>query len=436
MSDIDVTITPSNTIDVEFSGTAGLHTVSNVAYDATTWNGAEAIAPSKNAVRDKVETMDTAIGLNTAKDTNVSTSLSLGTINATTVSITSDGGADDVTLAEADTTNAGLLGSDKWDEIVANSLKATNATHTGDVTGATALTIGTAKVTLAMMANMATASLIYRKTAGAGVPQVNTLATLKTDLGLTGTNSGDNTVCTSGTATTAATLATARNIGGVSFNGSAAITVASATGGFTISGGALALTTNSITMSGSIGVTGTRVTKGWFTDLEVTNGIVGSITGNAATVTTNANLTGDITSVGNAATIGVYKVLVTHINWGVAATQVSAVDLVIADAGVIITATEVEGALQENRTAINLNTDKVTNATLFKTGDSSFTDDDTEQTFNDAFCTATSLVVVSITGATPAGIWSVVSAAGSFTITSSSAESTDITFDYYITKAV
>jgi len=436
MSDIDVTITPSNTIDVEFSGTAGLHTVSNVAYDATTWNGAEAIAPSKNAVRDKVETMDTAIGLNTAKDTNVSTSLSLGTINATTVSITSDGGADDVTLAEADTTNAGLLGSDKWDEIVANSLKATNATHTGDVTGATALTIGTAKVTLAMMANMATASLIYRKTAGAGVPQVNTLATLKTDLGLTGTNSGDNTVCTSGTATTAATLATARNIGGVSFNGSAAITVASATGGFTISGGALALTTNSITMSGSIGVTGTRVTKGWFTDLEVTNGIVGSITGNAATVTTNANLTGDITSVGNAATIGVDKVLVTHINWGVAATQVSAVDLVIADAGVIITATEVEGALQENRTAINLNTDKVTNATLFKTGDSSFTDDDTEQTFNDAFCTATSLVVVSITGATPAGIWSVVSAAGSFTITSSSAESTDITFDYYITKAV
>ena len=436
MSDIDVTITPSNTIDVEFSGTAGLHTVSNVAYDATTWNGAEAIAPSKNAVRDKVETMDTAIGLNTAKDTNVSTSLSLGTINATTVSITSDGGADDVTLAEADTTNAGLLGSDKWDEIVANSLKATNATHTGDVTGATALTIGTAKVTLAMMANMATASLIYRKTAGGGVPQVNTLATLKTDLGLTGTNSGDNTVCTSGTATTAATLATARNIGGVSFNGSAAITVASATGGFTISGGALALTTNSITMSGSIGVTGTRVTKGWFTDLEVTNGIVGSITGNAATVTTNANLTGDITSVGNAATIGVDKVLVTHINWGVAATQVSAVDLVIADAGVIITATEVEGALQENRTAINLNTDKVTNATLFKTGDSSFTDDDTEQTFNDAFCTATSLVVVSITGATPAGIWSVVSAAGSFTITSSSAESTDITFDYYITKAV
>jgi hypothetical protein len=47
-------------------------------------------------------------------------------------------------------------------------------------------------VTLAKQANMATASLVYRKTAGAGAPEVNTLATLKTDLGLTDTNSGDN----------------------------------------------------------------------------------------------------------------------------------------------------------------------------------------------------------------------------------------------------
>jgi formylglycine-generating enzyme required for sulfatase activity len=57
------------------------------------------------------------------------------------------------------------------------------------------------------------------------------------------------------------------------------------------------------TITGSLGLTGTRVTKGWFTDLEVTNSIVGSITGNAATVTTNANLTGPITSVGNATAI-------------------------------------------------------------------------------------------------------------------------------------
>lgn len=56
-----------------------------------------------------------------AKETNVPTALSIGTKTATTIAITSDGGADDVVLPEADTDNAGLLGADKWDEIVANS---------------------------------------------------------------------------------------------------------------------------------------------------------------------------------------------------------------------------------------------------------------------------------------------------------------------------
>ena len=66
----------------------------------------------------------------------------------------------------------------------------------GDITvsasGAT-WTIDNNVVTLAKMADMVTSSLIYRKTAGSGAPEVNTLATLKTDLGLTGTNSGDQT---------------------------------------------------------------------------------------------------------------------------------------------------------------------------------------------------------------------------------------------------
>ena len=42
---------------------------------------------------------------------------------------------------------------------------------------------------------------------------------------------------------------------------------------------------NYTSASGDIGLTGTRITKGWFTDLEVTNAIAGSITGNAATAT-------------------------------------------------------------------------------------------------------------------------------------------------------
>ena len=66
----------------------------------------------------------------------------------------------------------------------------------GDITlsgGATVWTIDNGVVTLAKMADVATGSVFYRKTAGTGAPEVQTLATLKTDLGLTGTNSGDQT---------------------------------------------------------------------------------------------------------------------------------------------------------------------------------------------------------------------------------------------------
>jgi hypothetical protein len=102
----------------------------------------------------------------------------------------------------------------------------TNATHTGQVTGSGALTIAAGTVTLANMANMAPASVIYRKSSGTGVPEVQTLATLKTDLGLTGTNSGDQTNIT-GNAATATILQTARNINGTPFNGSANVSVPS-----------------------------------------------------------------------------------------------------------------------------------------------------------------------------------------------------------------
>jgi len=44
--------------------------VSDTAYDATSWNGVTTIAPSKNAVRDKIDTMDTSIALK-ANDADV-----------------------------------------------------------------------------------------------------------------------------------------------------------------------------------------------------------------------------------------------------------------------------------------------------------------------------------------------------------------------------
>jgi hypothetical protein len=53
-------------------------------------------------------------------------------------------------------------------------------------------------VTLAKMADVATSTVFYRKTSGTGDPEVQTLATLKTDLDLTGTNSGDQTITLTG----------------------------------------------------------------------------------------------------------------------------------------------------------------------------------------------------------------------------------------------
>lgn len=108
-------------------------------------------------------------------------------VNATLASFDKDGN-----LAAANFSGSSS-GTNTGDNAVNSNYSGlvSNATHTGDVTGSTALTIANKAVTLAKMDDMATGSLIYRKTAGAGAPEVQTLATLKTDLGLTGTNSGD-----------------------------------------------------------------------------------------------------------------------------------------------------------------------------------------------------------------------------------------------------
>lgn len=99
--------------------------------------------------------------------------------------------------------------------------------------------------------------------------------------------------------------------------------------------------------------TGTQ-TASTISDFDVEVGNNSAVVANTAKVT-NATHTGDVTGDG-ALVIGADKVLDSHVNWGTAATQVSAVDMPIADAGSKITATEVEGALQENRTAVDLNT--------------------------------------------------------------------------------
>jgi hypothetical protein len=88
--------------------------VDDDAYNEGTWQDNLEV-PTKNAVRDKIESLGGG-----------PTELSTGTVNATTYGIDSDGAADDVVLVEATTDVAGLLGADKWDEIVANTVHKTS----------------------------------------------------------------------------------------------------------------------------------------------------------------------------------------------------------------------------------------------------------------------------------------------------------------------
>lgn len=71
-----------------------------------------------------LDTIESDTATNNAKATNVSTALSVGTVTASTVAITSDGGADDVVIPAATTTTGGIVG-------IATATETTTGTDTG-----------------------------------------------------------------------------------------------------------------------------------------------------------------------------------------------------------------------------------------------------------------------------------------------------------------
>ena len=93
----------------------------------------------------------------------------------------------------------------------------------GDITisaGGTVWTVDPGAVTLAKMANIATAAFLGRNTAGTGAPEVLSTATAKTLLGLTGSNTGDQTITLTGNVTGSGTgsFATAIASGAVTYS--------------------------------------------------------------------------------------------------------------------------------------------------------------------------------------------------------------------------
>jgi hypothetical protein len=89
---------------------------------------------------------------------NVATDLGV-TTSTTTITVTSSDG-DNAELPVATTSAGGVMSKAIFDAVTANTAKATNATHTGDVTGSGALTIAADAVTYAKLQNLGTANRV------------------------------------------------------------------------------------------------------------------------------------------------------------------------------------------------------------------------------------------------------------------------------------
>ena len=207
-----------------------------------------------------------------------------GTVTGSNLSGTNTG---DQTSVTGNAGTATALQTSRNFSISGGGITAAAVGFTGAANVVLSASVDAGHVTLARMADVATASVFYRKTAGTGAPEVQTLATLKTDLGLTGTNSGDQTITLTGdisgtgTGSFATTLATVNaNVGAfgsaslvpvITVNAKGLITavstaaiagggtVTSVSGAGTVSGLTL---TGTVTNSGSITLGGTLSISG------------------------------------------------------------------------------------------------------------------------------------------------------------------------------
>lgn len=150
---------------------------------------------------------------------DISGSVAAAQMPALTGDVTTSAGTVATTIADGAVTTVKMANIPGWSVLgkITNATgapQAVTASTDGHVLRLSGLNLGfgtiatagitDASVTLAKMANVVTASVFYRKTSGTGAPEVNTLATLKTDLSLTGTNSGDQTITLTGDVTSGA----------------------------------------------------------------------------------------------------------------------------------------------------------------------------------------------------------------------------------------
>lgn len=242
-------------------------------------------------------------GTTVVKELNLATLTALetatGSANASITSLNSYTSSNDTTNTAQSTrltTIESVTGSyeTKGRSIVSGSSQITYASISSIPAG---IVSGSSQVTGIGNAQLTNSSTTIGTTAIALGASSTTLA------GLTSVSSTGFTGALTGNASTATTLATARTINGTSFDGGSNITIPNLVSGSAQIDGSLLGSNKTITIgSTSTTLGGTSTTLAGLTSVTSTT-FVGALTGNASTVTTNANLTGNVTSVGNATTI-------------------------------------------------------------------------------------------------------------------------------------
>lgn len=128
-------------------------------------------------------------------------SIAAGKVLTLLKNLTSQGGDGILVWPESGATlsingNSSVNGANTGDQTIT-----LNGDVTGSGIGSFLATIANKAVTLAKMADMATASFLGRNSSGSGTPEVLSIATAKSMLNLSGTNTGDQTITLTGDVT-------------------------------------------------------------------------------------------------------------------------------------------------------------------------------------------------------------------------------------------
>ena len=283
-------------------------TISDVAYDSTTWNGVLDIAPSKNSVRDQNEVLVTSIA---TKEPSITATTSADYYRGDKTFQTLNKAA--VGLSNVDnTTDAGKPVSTAQQTALDLKANLADPTFTGTVSGITKAMVGLGSVVNSDTTTTANITDSSNK-------RFVTDANLTTIGNQSGTNTGDQTSVSgnAGTVTNGVYTTDKDATGGVPGLTLFKINFKNAANTFTnfLTNATTAARTytfpdKDITVAGLVDITGTNSgTNTGDQTITLTGGVTGAGTGSfATTVVTNANLTGDVTSSGNATTIGSNKI--------------------------------------------------------------------------------------------------------------------------------